>query len=112
MVLALAARSSDDEEVTETSFTHSQYGSETTMTFTAVGDEIMEKTKTLKMARTNPAAAQNKPHNTFDPLVEGSQGIDWYDRSIEYGQTSATETVVIDYGKLAPTGANAGGFPG
>jgi len=98
MVLALAACSSDDEEVTETSFTHSQSGAETTMAVRAVGDEIMEETRTFEIDYDESGlGSKEAAQRTFDPLVEGSQGIDGYEHRIEYGDTSATETVVIDY---------------
>jgi len=97
-VAALTLSACGEEEATETAFTKSQNGVEMTMTYTAVGDEVVEQT-TTNVIDYEAAGFESKEQaqQTLDPLVEQSADVEGYEQSIEYGDSSATEEVSIDY---------------
>lgn len=94
--LTLSACSGGEE--TETSFTNNQNGMETTMTYTAVGDEVTKQTTTNVIDyEAAGLGSKEEAQETLDPLIAQSDGVEGYDQSIEYGDTSATEEVSVDY---------------
>lgn len=90
--------SPDDGERTETTFTQNQAGVETTMTYIAEGDEVVKQTTTNVV---DYAAAgisdETEARELFDPMEDEGQDVDGYEQSIDYGETSATEELEIDY---------------
>lgn len=94
--LTLSACSGDEE--TETSFTNTQNGVEMTMTYTAVGDEVTKQTTSnLIDYEAAGLGSKEEAQAMFDPMIEQGSDIEGYEQSIEYGDTSATEEVSIDY---------------
>src|SRR5690625_3112831 len=94
--LTLSACSGDEE--TETSFTNSQNGVEMTLTYTAVGDEVVKQT-TTNVIEYEAAGLGSKEdaQEMLDPMVDQGVDVEGYAQTIEYGDTSATEEVSIDY---------------
>lgn len=94
--LTLSACSGGEE--TETSFTNSQNGVEMTMTYTAVGDEVIKQT-TSNVIDYEAAGLGSKEdaQAMLDPMIEQGADVEGYEQSIEYGETSAIEEVSIDY---------------
>lgn len=88
----------NDGAVTETSFTQSQNGVTMTLTYTAVGDVVTKQTTSNVI---DYAAAgltsKEEAQALLDPMLAQAADIEGYDQSIEYGETSATEEVSIDY---------------
>lgn len=95
-VLTLSA--CGEEEATETSFTQEQNGVEMTLTYTHKGDEVIKQT-TSNVIDYEAAGfgSKEQAQEIFDPLLEQAADIEGYDQSMEYGETSATEEVSIDY---------------
>lgn len=94
--LTLSACSGDEE--TETAFTNSQNGVEMTMTYTAVGDEVVKQTTTNVIEyEAAGLGSKEEAQQMLDPLVDQAADVEGYEQSIEYGDTSATEEVSIDY---------------
>lgn len=92
---------SDDvssNEMTETSFARTQNGMESTMTYTARGDRVTKQTATNVI---DYAAAgfsdKDAAREVLDPLVAESQDVTGYQQTVEYGETSAVEELMIDY---------------
>lgn len=95
---ALTLSACSGEEETETSFTTSQNGVEMTLTYTAVGDEVIKQT-TSNVIEYEAAGIGSKEEaqELLDPLVEEGADVEGYEQNIEYGDSSATEEVSIDY---------------
>ncbi|NWN88758.1 MAG: DUF1307 domain-containing protein [Micrococcaceae bacterium] len=97
-IAAALTLSACGEEETETSFTNSQNGIEITMTYTAVGDEVTKQTTTNEIDyEAAGLGGKEEAQQMFDPVVEQAADVEGYEQSIEYGDTSATEEVSIDY---------------
>ncbi|OAV62398.1 YehR family lipoprotein [Enteractinococcus helveticum] len=87
-----------EEEATETSFTQEQNGVEMTMTYTHKGDEVIKQTTSNVIDYEAAGLADKEEAQALlDPMVEQAADIEGYEQSIEYGETSATEEVSIDY---------------
>lgn len=94
--LTLSACSGDQE--TETSFTNSQNGVEMTLTYTAVGDEVVKQATTNVIEyEAAGLGSKEEAQEMLDPMVDQGVDVEGYEQSIEYGDTSATEEVSIDY---------------
>ncbi len=87
-----------DGAVTVKSFTQSQNGVTMTLTYTAVGDVVIKQT-TTNVIEYAAAGLANKAEAQalLDPMVSQADDVEGYEQSIEYGETSATEEVSIDY---------------
>lgn len=87
-----------DGEATKTTFTQSQNGVEMTLIYTAVGDRVIKQT-TQNVIDYQAAGFADKAQaqEILDPMLDQSSGIEGYDQSIEYGETSAVEEVSVDY---------------
>ena len=87
-----------DGETTETAFTQNQNGVDMTLTYTAVGDRVVKQTtRNVIDYRAAGIGSKEEAQEIFDPLMDQSAGVEGYDQSIEYGETSAVEEVSIDY---------------
>ncbi|OAV62399.1 YehR family lipoprotein [Enteractinococcus helveticum] len=87
-----------DGETTETAFTQNQNGVEMTLTYTAVGDRVVKQTtRNVIDYQAAGFGSKEQAQEVFDPLMEQSAGVEGYDQSMEYGETSAVEEVSIDY---------------
>lgn len=97
-VAALTLSACSDDEQTETSFTNDQNGVEMTMTYTAEGDAVIKQT-TSNVIDYEAAGlgGQEEAEAMFDPMIAEGADVEGYEQSIEYGETSATEEVSIDY---------------
>lgn len=85
-------------ETTETAFTQSQNGVEMTLIYTAVGDRVIKQT-TRNVIDYQAAGFADKAQaqEILDPMLNQASGIEGYDQSMEYGETSAVEEVSVDY---------------
>ena len=108
-VLTLSA--CGEEETTETSFTQEQNGVEMTLTYTHKGDEVIKQT-TSNVIEYEAAGLGSKEEAQalLDPMVAQADDVEGYEQSIEYGDTSATEEVTIDYEVVDMS--ELGGLPG
>lgn len=98
----------DSSEVSETGetttvLTYSEGGTEMTLTYYSIGDEVTRQTTTNvisydSLGLTDEAQARAQ----IEPLAESFQGISGLEHSIEYGETSATETMTVDYAIANP----------
>lgn len=107
--LSLSACGSEDPE--ETAFTQEQGGVEMTLTYTHVGDEVIKQT-TSNVIDYEAAGLGSKEEaqELLDPMIAQADDVEGYDQSIEYGDTSATEEVTIDYEVVDMS--ELGGLPG
>lgn len=98
-------------ETTESTFTQNQNGVDMTLIYTAVGDRVVKQT-THNVIDYQAAGfgTKEQAQEIFDPLLEQSAGIEGYDQSMEYGETSAVEEVSIDYRVVDMTALS--GIPG
>lgn len=95
---ALTLSACSGEEETETSFTNTQQGIETTMTYAAVGDEVtMQTTRNVIDYEAAGFESKEEAQATLDPLIDQGVDVEGYEQTIEYGDTSAVEDVSIDY---------------
>lgn len=95
-VLMLSACGNEEPE--QTTYTQTQNGVEMSLTYTHVGDEVIEQ-KASNVINYADAGFGNKAQaqQVLDPLLAESDGIEGYEISMEYGETTATEEVTIDY---------------
>lgn len=98
-------------EGTETAFTQTQNGVEMTLTYTSVGDRVIKQT-TQNVIDYAAAGFADKAEaqEILDPMIGEGSGIEGYDQSIEYGETSAVEEVTVDYDVVDMSELN--GIPG
>lgn len=108
---ALTLSACGDEEATETAFTTSQNGAEMTLTYTAVGDEVIKQTasnvldyEAAGLGDKEQAQALLEPHIVEPGEIEG------YEQVVEFGETAATEEITIDYEVIDMADLN--GLPG
>lgn len=95
-VLGLSA--CGEQEPEDTAFTQNQNGVEMRLTYTHVGDEVIKQTASNEI-NYQEAGFENKEQaqEVLDMLLAESQDIEGYEISMDYGETTATEEVVIDY---------------
>ena len=107
--LSLSACGSGEPE--ETAFTQEQGGVEMTLTYTHVDDEVIKQT-TSNVIDYEAAGLGSKEEaqELLDPMIAQADDVEGYDQSIEYGETSATEEVTIDYEVVDMS--ELGGLPG
>ncbi len=108
---ALTLSACGGEEATETAFTNSMNGVEMTLTYTHEGDEVIKQT-TSNVIEYEAAGLADKEEAQalLDPMVAQAADVEGYEQSIEYGDTSATEEVSIDYEVVDMSQLN--GLPG
>lgn len=95
---ALSLSSCGNEEASETSFTQEQAGVEMTLTYTHVGDEVIKQTTSNEIDyEAAGLGSREEAQELLDPMIAQADDVEGYDQSIEYGETSATEEVTIDY---------------
>lgn len=97
-IAALSLTACGEEEATETAFENSMNGVEMRLTYTHKGDEVIKQT-TSNVIEYEAAGLANKEEaqTLLDPMIAQADDVEGYDQSIEYGDTSATEEVTIDY---------------
>lgn len=94
--LSLAACGNDEPE--ETAYTQSQNGVEMTLTYTHVGDEVIKQTANNVINYEEAGFGdKEQAQEMLDMLLAQSDDIEGYEISMDYGETTATEKVVIDY---------------
>lgn len=95
---ALSLTACGEQEATETAFTKQEGGVEMTLTYVHEGDNVIKQT-TSNVIDYEAAGFESKDaaQEVLDPLVAQADDVEGYDQSIEYGETSATEEVTIDY---------------
>jgi len=95
-VLSLSACGSEEPE--ETAYTQSENGVEMTLTYTHVGDEVVKQTASNVIDYEAAGfGTKEQAQEILDPLLAQSDGIEGYEVVMEYGETTATEEVTIDY---------------
>ncbi|GAA4114162.1 DUF1307 domain-containing protein [Enteractinococcus coprophilus] len=69
-----------------------------TLIYTAVGDRVIKQT-TRNVIDYQAAGFADKAQaqEILDPMLDQASGIEGYDQSMEYGETSAVEEVSVDY---------------
>lgn len=97
LALVLTACSGGGQE-TETTFTKSEGGVDMTLVYYATGD-IVTKQTTHNVISYEAVGIEDAEEAKviFDPIMAEFQGITGVTHSIEYGPTSATEYMEIDY---------------
>ena len=110
-IAALSLTACGEEEATETAFENSMNGVEMTLTYTHKGDEVIKQT-TSNVIDYEAAGLGSKEEaqELLDPMIAQADDVEGYDQSIEYGDTSATEEVTIDYEVVDMS--ELGGLPG
>lgn len=103
-----------DGELTETSFRQSENGVTMTLTYTAMGDVVIKQTTTNEIDYAEAGlAGKEEAQALLDPMVAQADNVQGYDQSIDYGETSATEEVTVDYSVVDMTElAELPGFEG
>jgi uncharacterized lipoprotein YehR (DUF1307 family) len=97
-VAALGLSACGSEEAAETSFTQSQNGIEMTLTYTHVGDEVTKQTASNEIDYEAAGfGSKEEAQELLEMLAGEAEDIEGYEQSIEYGDTKATEELVIDY---------------
>ena len=98
-------------ERTESTFTNSQNGVEITMTYTAVGDEVVKQTTRNEIDyAASGLSGQEEARQYFEPMLAQGEGVPGYEQTMEFGETSAVEELVIDYSVADPSDLT--GLPG
>lgn len=97
-IAAVLSLSACSDEETETTFSNSEGGVEMTMTYTAVGDEVIKQTTSNIIDYEEAGLGdEDQAKQMLEPMLEQGADIEGYEQSIEYGDTSATEEVSVDY---------------
>ncbi|MSS84822.1 DUF1307 domain-containing protein [Actinomycetaceae bacterium WB03_NA08] len=93
----LAACASGGSE-TQTSYSLTQNGTESTIIFYATGDKVTKQAVENTIDYEGSGLADKETaESTLGPLVGQFQGIEGVEHSIEYGDTTAVETMTVDY---------------
>lgn len=97
-VAALSLSACGNDEPEETAYTQSQNGVEMTLTYTHVGDEVIKQTANNVINYEEAGFGdKEQAQEMLDMLLAQSDDIEGYEISMDYGETTATEKVVIDY---------------
>lgn len=97
-VAALSLSACGNEEPEETAYTQNENGVEMTLTYTHVGDEVVKQTASNVINYEQAGfGTKEQAQEILDPLLAQSDGIEGYEVVMDYGETTATEEVTIDY---------------
>ncbi|MER2170365.1 MAG: DUF1307 domain-containing protein [Psychrobacillus psychrodurans] len=97
IVLAVFLTACGEDETTRT-FEAEQNGIETTLEYTAKGDKVTKQT-TENVIQYDLAGIESKEQaqELFDPMIEQFQNIEGITHKLEYEDSKAIESLVIDY---------------
>lgn len=98
LLLAMLAACTAGGGETQTSYSLSQNRTESTVTFYATGDKVTKQSVENTIDYEDSGLTDKETaESTLGPLVGQFQGIEGVEHSIEYGDTSAVETMTVDY---------------
>jgi len=93
-----------DGERTEAVFEMSQNGVDVTVTYTAQGDQVVKQTTRNEIDyAASGFSGEEEAREYFDPMLAQAQDVPGYEQTMEYGETSAVEELVIDYSVADPS---------
>lgn len=76
-------------------------GVDVTVTYTVMGDEVLQQlTENVIEYEASGLGSKAEAQEIVEPMVERSKDIEGYDYTTDYGETSMTEEVLIDYTTL------------